>query len=144
MDDNKLLLRLSKLSLPQVKSKAKVAFQKFCRLRDANETCISCGVESAKFDGGHFYKAELYTSLMFDEMNCHKQCSYCNSYLAGNLICYYQNLEHRIGKENLTKLVERAKLDKQVDAFGGKPPKLFYIEKYLEYKEKIRILKDNN
>lgn len=88
---------------------ARSVFQLFIRLRDSNLPCISCGVKEAKqFDGGHFFKAELYTGLIFNEMNCHKQCSYCNDYLSGNLIKYRAGLIDRYGVERVRELEDRA------------------------------------
>ncbi len=144
MNDDKLMLRLAKKSLPQCKKKAKDEFQKWIRIRDKDLPCISCGkfiTEDGldmKWDGGHFYKSELYTSLMFDEGNCHKQCSYCNDHLSGNLIEYRDRLLIKIGQEGYEDLRHASSLDKQVDPFNGKPAKLYYIEKFLEYKNKLK------
>jgi hypothetical protein len=72
-------------SIRQLINEARIPFQKFIRMRDANHACISCGLAiSALWDAGHFYKAELYTGLIFDEDNVHKQCRKCNTYLGGN------------------------------------------------------------
>lgn len=95
-----------------LKAKAKAVFQKWVRKRDENLGCISCGTQSAKFDGGHYFKAELYSGLIFNEFNVNKQCSYCNSYLAGNLIEYRKGLIYKYGElavEGLEQLANETK-----------------------------------
>lgn len=89
--------------LSEYKAEARKVFQAWVRLRDKNESCISCTrTEAKQWDGGHYLKAEIYSGLIFDEDNCHKQCSYCNDYLQGNPADYRQNLLKRIG---LTRLI---------------------------------------
>ena len=150
MRDETFILRWSKKSVGQCKTNGKRKFQEYCRYRDREQPCISCckfitpeGMDF-KWDGGHFYKAELYSSLMYHEHNCNKQCSYCNDHLAGNLIQYGENLENKIGTEAYNELKRLASIDKQVDPFDGTPAKLFHIEKYLHYKEKLRILEESS
>lgn len=84
---------------------ARLVFQRWIRYRDANESCISChSVDSAIWDAGHFYKAELYTGMIFDERNVHKQCRKCNTYLNGNENPYRQKLEQKFGQTWLQQL----------------------------------------
>ena len=83
----------------------KVIFQKWIRERDKNEPCISCGAVTAiGFDGGHFYKAENYSGLIFDERNCAKQCQKCNRFLQGNNLEYANRLRLKYGIEWMEKL----------------------------------------
>lgn len=90
--------------------KARAVFQAAIRRRDVKEPCPSCGsFTKKKWDAGHYYKAELYSNVIFDEENVHKQCVYCNRDLAGNLIEYRKGLVARIGAERVQKLEERAK-----------------------------------
>lgn len=84
-------------TLSQYESDAKKEFQKFIRLRDADLPCISCGATDTVFHGGHFYKAEIYSGLIFDERNCSKQCAKCNTYLGGNENNYRLGLIQRKG-----------------------------------------------
>lgn len=84
-------------------------FQQWIRLRDANFGCISCGTTVAEvYHSGHLYKAEIYSGLIFDEMNVHKQCNKCNTYLSGNENGYRQGLARRYGASYLEELDERA------------------------------------
>lgn len=93
----------------ELKSTARRYFQQYIRLRDEKLACISCGkTEAAQWDGSHFFKAEVFTGLIFDEENCHKACSYCNAYLDGNLIKYREALIKKIGRVSVELLEARA------------------------------------
>lgn len=72
-------------TLGTLENEAKKEFQKFIRIRDDGNACISCGItETNLWDGGHFYKAEIYSGLIFNEDNVWRQCRKCNRYLSGN------------------------------------------------------------
>jgi len=87
---------------------------KYVRMRDVGKSCISCGIPyKSDFDAGHFYKAELYTSLKFDVDNIHGQCIKCNRMLEGNLNPYSINLPNRIGDVRYKALILRAEQDKK-------------------------------
>jgi hypothetical protein len=92
----------------QLRNPIKLHFQKWCRLRDEKEPCISCGTNEAKWDGGHYLKAEIYSGVIFDERNVNKQCSYCNQYLDGNTAAYRQGLIKKIGLEAVMALEDLA------------------------------------
>ena len=65
-------------------NKARKAFQSYIRERDKGKPCISCGTTTAtKWDAGHYLKAELYTGLIFNEDNVHRQCQRCNQLRPG-------------------------------------------------------------
>ena len=61
-------------------------FNKFVRLRDAEDPCISCKrtddrvewVVGGKWDCGHFLSRGSHPELRFEELNAHKQCKKCN------------------------------------------------------------------
>lgn len=92
-----------KENLKDYEAEARKYFQKWVRLRDKNEPCVSCGrTNTDRWDGGHYFKAELYSGLIFHEDNCHKQCSRpCNKDLDGNLANYRINLIKKIGEEKV-------------------------------------------
>ncbi len=93
---------------------AKAAFQKWVRLRDESKPCVSCGKMLAEqWDGSHFYKAEVYRGVIFNEDNVHKSCSYCNKWLDGNLIPYRKELINRIGTERVNILDKEANTTRQ-------------------------------
>lgn len=93
----------------QLEKAARIIFQKWIRERDKNLPCISCGTYVAnQFDGSHYHKAEIYSGLIFNEMNVHKSCSYCNKELAGNLVNYRIGLVKRYGEDYAKQLDEMA------------------------------------
>jgi hypothetical protein len=75
-----------------------IVFNRFIRLRDKDENCISCGKKlGAKYDAGHYRSAGGNPELRFEENNVHAQCVYCNQHLHGNLINYRLGLIDRYG-----------------------------------------------
>ncbi len=96
-DDLKQVYDVRNKSLSVLEAEAKREFQKYIRWRDRDKECISCQtVNAIEWHGGHYLKAELYSGVVLDEMNCHKQCKKCNIHLDGNneafkvgLICRY-------------------------------------------------------
>jgi hypothetical protein len=83
----------------------KVIFQRWIRMRDKDSPCISCNVKETKlWDGGHYKKAELYRGVIFHEMNVHKQCRKCNTYLNGNESNYRAGLVIRFGEQKVKDL----------------------------------------
>lgn len=92
------LMKIGLKKLSEYEAEARKEFQTFVRLRDKNYPCISCGCKVAKqWHGGHYLKAELFTSLIFNEDNCHKQCSRCNDLFSGNELEYRDGLIKRYG-----------------------------------------------
>lgn len=83
---------------------AKLIFQQWIRERDKHYPCISCGSIHTKMDAGHFYKAELFSGLIFEEDNVHKQCCACNQHMDGNLIQYRKGLVARYGSDFVEQL----------------------------------------
>jgi len=87
---------------------AQTHFNKYIRLRDAGNLCISCQKKPKKENAGHYFSAGTHTNVRFDEMNVHLQCEHCNTFLSGNLIEYGIHLEKKIGADEFTMLRERA------------------------------------
>lgn len=92
---------------------AQLVFNKFIRLRDKDELCISCKQIPKKVNAGHFYNANNHWNVRFDEDNVHVQCERCNSYLSGNLIEYRQNLLNKIGLERFGQLEAKARVTRK-------------------------------
>ena len=103
-------------SYSQRLGEAKKVFQKWVRMRDKGNGCISCGTKKASvWDGGHFKKAELYSGVIFHEFNTNLQCGKCNRYLGGNELNYRVGLIARIGEQavkELEKLAEQTRTRK--------------------------------
>lgn len=117
-------------------NEVKVIFQKYIRLRDANQPCISCGATtSSVWDAGHFKKAELYSGVIFHEHNTNKQCGKCNRYLGGNELKYREGLINKIGLNKVTELealAEATRVRKYTD--------LELLEIKTRYRMKIKAL----
>lgn len=96
-------------SIARLIQEARVPFQKWIRIRDANEACISCGDVNAKiWHSGHYKKAELFTGIIFNEYNVNKQCEKCNTFLNGNESEYRIGLVKKIGHKAVLQLEESA------------------------------------
>jgi len=95
-------------SIAKLIQEARTPFQQWIRKRDANLKCVSCGKDSETWDAGHYYKAEIYTGLIFDERNVNKQCVYCNQWLDGNEGNYRHRLVSKFGSDWMFKLDEDA------------------------------------
>jgi hypothetical protein len=83
-----------------------VIFNKYIRLRDADEPCISCRTKAnVKYDAGHYIAVSESPALRFNEDNVHKQCSnYCNVNKSGNYHAYRFWLLEKIGVERVEAL----------------------------------------
>jgi hypothetical protein len=101
----KAVLKEKLKTLGQYEADAKKSFQKYIRMRDESQSCISCGVQNTElWDGGHFKKAEIYSGVIFNENNCHKQCRKCNRFLGGNELNYRDGLIKRYGHDYVNEL----------------------------------------
>jgi hypothetical protein len=83
-------------------------FNKYIRIRDAGQNCISCNKPPKKENAGHYYNANNHWNVRFNELNVHLQCEHCNTFLSGNLIEYRKYLINKIGLEQLTLLEAEA------------------------------------
>jgi hypothetical protein len=100
----KAKLKLDLMTLSDYIKLAQQVFNKYIRLRDAGNVCISCQKKPLKENAGHFYNANNHWSVRFDERNVHLQCEHCNTFLSGNLIYYRENLLKKIGIEEFENL----------------------------------------
>jgi len=114
----------------------RIACHKYIRERDKGKPCISCGIPFLPdFQAGHFYKAELYSNLKFDEKNTNGQCQQCNLRKEGNESGYRSGIIQRFGKEHLNYLDEKAKAYKKNDYHWDRA-ELEEIRKY--YTDKLK------
>ncbi len=108
---------------------AQAEFNKYIRIRDKQEPCISCQRHhTGQYHAGHYRSRGAHPELRFNEDNCHKQCSACNNHLSGNITDYRINLKIKIGEDRLN-FIEGA----------HKPAKLT-IDQIIEIKEKYKKL----
>lgn len=81
-------------------------FNKFIRIRDGNNPCISCGRwHTGQYHAGHYRSVGSAPHLRFNENNCHKQCSVCNNHLSGNLLQYRAGIIQKLGAETVERLM---------------------------------------
>jgi len=88
---------------------AQITFNKYIRLRDKGNVCISCQKPPKKENAGHFWNANNHYNVRFNENNVHLQCEHCNTFLSGNLINYRENLLKKIGEGEFHLLEAEAK-----------------------------------
>jgi len=88
--------------------KAQTVFNKYIRLRDKDQPCISCGhIGNRQRHAGHFMPVGSNSHVRFDEANCHSQCSICNNHKSGNLVEYEKNLLLKIGEKELSRIKKK-------------------------------------
>lgn len=109
-----------------------IIFNRYIRLRDKGQVCISCQKKPLKENAGHFFNANNHWNVRFDERNCHLQCEHCNTYLSGNLIEYQRNLIHKIGIESYHELEAEARKTRKYTKEELKELMAFYKKKFKE------------
>lgn len=92
-----------RISLPELKAKVQRKINKYCRDRDVDKGCISCG-KHVKLQGGHYINQGSCSFLRYDFMNIHGQCVPCNHFKSGNLIEYRASLVKKIGLAQVKRL----------------------------------------
>lgn len=123
------------------KKEAQKAFNKFIRLRDADQPCISCGRENVEWtrggswDCGHFLSVGAKPELRFEELNAHKQCKSCNGG-SGK----YARKNHTVTEEYRVRLIEKIGLEQVEWLEGPHEPKRYRIEDFKEIKARYNKL----
>jgi len=115
---------------------AQQTFNKYIRLRDKGNVCISCQKMPKKENAGHFWNANNHWSVRFDERNVHLQCEHCNTFLSGNLINYRENLLKKIGAEEFNVLEGKSKVTRKFTKEELKEIIETYKKKIKEYEGK--------
>jgi len=113
-----------------------IVFNKYIRLRDKDELCISCKQKPKKSNAGHFYNANNHWNVRFNENNVHLQCEHCNTFLSGNLINYRENLLKKIGAEEFNVLEGKSKVTRKFTKEELKEIIETYKKKIKEYEGK--------
>lgn len=112
---------------------AQITFNKYIRLRDKDELCISCKQKPKKSNAGHYYNANNHWNVRFDENNVHLQCEHCNTFLSGNLINYRENLLKKIGAEEFNVLEGKSKVTRKFTKEELKEIIAIYKKKIKQY-----------
>lgn len=103
-------LKVESNSNNELEKAARLIFQKWIRERDKDQKCISCfrtvnDIAPTMWDAGHYFSAERFSGLIFEETNVHKQCKFCNgTKMHGNLIEYRKGLIARFGEDYVFEL----------------------------------------
>lgn len=97
--------------VPDLIKEAQECFNKWVRLRDFEQPCISCGAPPpdlsklhAGRDAGHFRSTGSASHLRYHPDNCNAQCVSCNQWGAGKAVDYRIRLLERIGRERVEAL----------------------------------------
>jgi len=86
----------------QYMKETQTAFNAWVRERDAALPCISCGRHhQGKYDAGHYRTVGSNPALRFEPLNCHRQCSPCNTHKSGDIVNYRIELVRRIGADKV-------------------------------------------
>lgn len=116
-------------------------FNKFCRLRDADKPCISCGAPPGAMtfhggrDAGHYKSVGSAPQNRYDERNVNAQCVRCNQFGAGMAVQYRAGLIERIG------LAEVEDLEANNASYKWTHAELIAIKE--KYKKKCKELQNN-
>ena len=93
---------------------AQQVFNKFIRLRDKDQLCISCqkpinGVSHAS----HYLSAGGHSNVRFNEDNVWVSCYKCNVMLSGNQVEYRKALIKKIGIERVEWLEDNGSIERK-------------------------------
>jgi hypothetical protein len=133
--ERKKILKDELTTVQDLMKVAQQVFNKYIRLRDEGNLCISCGKKPKKPNAGHFYSAGGHFNVRFDERNVHLQCEYCNSFLSGNLLPYRENLLVKLGFHEFERL--------SADAMKTRKFTREELKEIIEkYKQKIKDFKN--
>lgn len=85
-----------------IEAECQQVFNKYVRLRDAGDGCISCNKPASwhgQWHASHYRSVGAAPHLRFHLWNVHKACSVCNNHLSGNRVEYTPRLKQKIGDE---------------------------------------------
>lgn len=119
-------------SLSTITNRLDKLVSKIVRLRDP--ACVTCG-STADAQCGHFIPRGMFPTR-WDLSNCHRQCSECNCYRAGNMVAYHAFIRREYGE----------KYPETLDALsrGPAPKRAERLELEVELKEELRKLEALN
>jgi len=83
---------------------AQASVNKYIRLRDYGQPCISCGRPddgTHQRHAGHFRTVKAASAVRFNTLNIHGQCAQCNTFDSGNVVEYRKRLIYKIGSEKV-------------------------------------------
>lgn len=114
---------------------AQEAFNRYIRLRDRDDLCISCDRTLEQIEGsdgwkpggawdcGHYKTRGAFPELRFEELNAHKQCKSCNGG-SGK----YSKKDREVIERYRKKLIKKIGVEKVEWLEGPHKPKKYTIE----------------
>ena len=94
---------------------AQAVANRYARVRDRDDGCISCSKPSTwpgQWHGSHFRSVGAASAVRFNLWNIHKACSVCNNYLSGNVGAYAPRLVEKIGQSRVDWLLAQNQVTK--------------------------------
>lgn len=90
--------KVVKHNIPALTKKCDNLFSLYIRLvRDKDKWCITCWNMDRKMDNWHF-QVRQHFATRFSEMNCAKQCCYCNDELGGEQVKFGRKIDEMYWK----------------------------------------------
>ena len=108
--------KLELMTLSDYLKLAQITFNKYIRLRDKGQNCISCNkpLKEGNVDAGHMWSAGGHSNLRFNEFNVNAQCSRpCNKDKAGDINNYRLGFIDKYGIEKLNQIDALAKIERK-------------------------------
>ena len=124
---------------------AQIVFNKFIRLRDEKDPCISCGKTEKElqtsdgwmpggiWDCGHYLSRGGFPELRFEELNSHKQCKTCNGG-AGQ----FAKKNRTVSQQYRINLIKKIGIEKLEWLEGPHEPKQYTIENIVGIRDKYK------
>ncbi len=129
----------ARTSLGALKEQTQVIVNKYVKLRDHGQPCISSQILwKNDFDAGHCYPVKSYDGLRFNLDNIHAQSVNANRFKEGDHVEYLINLPKRIGQQRFDALLKAAEDYKKN---GYKFTRVELMEIQVNMKLKIKELK---
>ncbi len=107
--------------------KAEAAVNKYVRLRDRSDGCISCHLPATwggQWHASHLRSVGAASAVRFSLWNIHKACSVCNAHKSGNIGEYLPRVRAKIG-------------DKKVDWLYTQTQPRRYTVEYLQRLQRV-------
>jgi len=97
--------KLEKLKTPSKwEDECRQIVQKYARIRDRNDGCISCELPAnwdGQWHGSHFRSHGAASAVQFNLWNIHKSCWICNKIYSGRIDGYEPRLVAKIGQDKV-------------------------------------------
>lgn len=131
--------------LSKLTQEAQAAFNKYIRIRDSGQPCISCQtplkpnsnyITGSAIDASHYRSRGAASHLRFNVFNVHASCTRCNRELSGNAVEFRIHLINKIGFERVER-IESENTPRRFDAEYMRRIKKIFTKKSKLY-EKFR------